>query len=164
MSRLEIPKYEINTREAIRNTLVKGICNTVGKLPNGAFVNFDEIVNNLGIESLPYLGLKHQAVSEAKLRLSKILTYVDNVAIVDRNHVEREQIEAIHLRNRAMQKIKETMGQMKQQNLAITEESILEHLTQQDERNRDRYATWLKVFWTQGMLEEKTDKEDEREV
>ena len=30
MSRLEIPKYEINTREAIRNTLVKGICNTVG--------------------------------------------------------------------------------------------------------------------------------------
>ena len=47
MSRLEIPKYEINTREAIRNTLVKGICNTVGKLPNGAFVNFDEIVNNL---------------------------------------------------------------------------------------------------------------------
>ena len=42
MSRLEIPKYEINTREAIRNTLVKGICNTVGKLPNGAFVNFDE--------------------------------------------------------------------------------------------------------------------------
>lgn len=164
MSRLEIPKYEINTREAIRNTLVKGICHKVEEMENGTMVDFKEIVDSLEIEELPYLHLKQQAIKEAKLRLNNILTYVDDVVLVDRNHIKREQIEAMHLKSDALQKIKNVMGQMKQQNKEITEKSILEYLTQQDERNQKRYATWLKVFWTQGMLEEKTDKEEEREM
>lgn len=164
MSKLEVPKYEINTREALQNTLVNGICHTVRNMENGTIVDFKEIVEDLKIEDLPYLHLKQQAIKEAKLRLNNVLTYVDDMILVDRNHIQKDQIEAMKLERDAMNKIKDVIEQMKQQHEALTEEAILEHLIQQDERNEKKYATWLKVFWTQGMLEEKTDKEEEREM
>ena len=83
MSKLEIPRCEINTREALQNILVDGICHTVRNMENGMIVDFKEIVEDLKIDDLPYLHLKQQAIKEAKLRLNNVLTYVDDMIFLD---------------------------------------------------------------------------------
>lgn len=160
MNKMEIPKCKINTNEAIRKTIVNGICNTVRETPNGNCINFDDIVENLGFGGPEYSKYKYCSIKEAKARLSKILTYYSNCTIVDKSGVCKEELEALRLKSEAMKKIKTATQEMKSKNMEITEKTILEYLDSQDARNHEKYRTWITVFCSQGIVNEGKNVEE----